>query len=62
MRDCTMAVTGAVTVSGAVSPKLSRLASRASHPRGAPLADLHAVRRAFASGVAGHTARLPRAG
>ncbi len=48
MRDCTMAVTGAVTVSGAVSPKLSRLASRASHPRGAPLADLHAVRRAFA--------------
>jgi hypothetical protein len=38
----------AVTVSGAVSPKLSRLASGASHPRGAPLADLHAVRRAFA--------------
>jgi len=59
----------AVTVSGAVSPKLSQLASGASHSRGAPLADLRAVRRArslarraFASGVAGHTAPLPRAG
>jgi hypothetical protein len=48
MRDCTMVVTGAVTISGAVSPKLSQLASGASYPRGAPLADLHAVRRAFA--------------
>jgi hypothetical protein len=36
----------AVIVSGAVSPKLSQLASGASRPRGAPLADLHAVRRA----------------
>jgi hypothetical protein len=36
----------AVTVSSAVSPKLSQLASGASHPRGAPLADLRAVRRA----------------
>jgi hypothetical protein len=27
MRDCTMVVTGAVTVSGAVSPTLSQLAS-----------------------------------
>src|SRR5713101_6354440 len=35
----------AVTVSGAVSPKLSQLASGASHPRGAPRADLRAVRR-----------------
>jgi hypothetical protein len=36
----------AVIVSSAVSPKLSQLASGASHPRGAPLADLHAARRA----------------
>ena len=36
----------AVTVSGAVSPKLSQLASSASRPRGAPLAVLRAVRRA----------------
>src|SRR5258707_2860383 len=46
----------AVTVSSAVGPKLSQLASGASHPRGAPLADLHAGRRAFAPGVAGTTA------
>ncbi len=45
MPDCTMVVTGAVTVSGAVSPKLSQLAGGASHPRGAPLADLHAAPR-----------------
>src|SRR5258708_14915589 len=38
----------AVTVGSAVSPKLSQLASGASHPRGAPLAALRAVRRAFA--------------
>jgi hypothetical protein len=36
----------AVTISSAVSPRLSQLAGGASHPRGAPLADLHAVRRA----------------
>lgn len=36
----------AVIVSSAVSPKLSQLASGASHPRGAPLAELRAVRRA----------------
>ena len=59
----------AVIVSSAVSPKLSQLASGASHPRGVPLADLHAVRRArslarraFAPGVAGKTGPLPRAG
>src|SRR5258708_5684780 len=52
----------AVTVGSAVSPKRSQLASGASHPRGAPLADLRAVRRAlagpraFAPGVAGTTA------
>jgi len=52
----------AVTVSSAVSPKLGQLTSGASHPRGAPLADLHAGRRAFAGrcafarGVAGNTA------
>ncbi len=68
MRDCTMAVTGAVTVSGAVSPKLSRQASRACipAPRRWLTCTLYAARslarRAFASGVAGHTAPLPRAG
>jgi hypothetical protein len=36
----------AVIVGSAVSPALSQLASGASHLRGAPLADLHAVRRA----------------
>jgi hypothetical protein len=43
---------------------------RIAFPRGAPLADLHAVRRArvspgrraFAAGVAGHTAAMPGAG
>ena len=51
------------------APALSQLASGASHPRGAPLADLHAVRRArslarraFAPGVAGKTGPSPRAG
>ena len=55
MRDCTMLVTGAVTVSGAVSPKLSQLA-------GALSAGRSLARRAFASGVAGHSSPLPRAG
>jgi hypothetical protein len=55
MRDCTMVVTGAVTVSGAVGPKLSQLAS-------ALYAARSLGRRGFASGVAGHTAPLPRAG
>jgi len=47
----------AVIVSSGVSPALSQLASGASHPGGAPLADLRAVRRArslvraFAPGV-----------
>jgi hypothetical protein len=36
----------AVIVSSGVSPALSQLASGASHPRGAPRADLRAVRRA----------------
>jgi len=55
----------AVTVGSAVSPKLRQLASGASHPRAAPLAELRAVRRArslvrraFAPGVAGNTALL----
>jgi hypothetical protein len=37
----------AVIVSSAVSPKLSQLASGASHPSGAPLADLCCTPRAF---------------
>jgi len=45
----------AVTVSGAVSPKLSQLASALSAGRSL-------ARRGFASGVAGHTAPLPCAG
>jgi hypothetical protein len=36
----------AVIVSSGVSRGFSQLASGASHPRGAPLADLRAVRRA----------------
>jgi hypothetical protein len=36
----------AVIVGSAVSPALSQLASGVSHPRGAPVADLRAVRRA----------------
>jgi len=55
MRDCTMAVTGASDGIGAVSPKLSQLAS-------ALYAARSLARRAFACGVAGHTAPLPRAG
>jgi len=57
----------AVTVSGAVSPRLSQLAS-ASHPAArrwlicALSAERSLARRAFASGVAGHTAPLPCAG
>jgi len=58
----------AVAVSGAVSPKLSQPGQRRIAPprRRWLISTLYAARslarRAFASGVAGHAAPLPRAG